>query len=266
MSHAPIFHAAALQPTITAEPAQSPNPAQSLNPTQSPKPNYWRTELLAGRFVELSGQAQISVAFILVHQAQHLHEPVAWITIGNSAFYPPDAEEQGIDLRNLPCIQLNDVQQAAKAAEHLLRSAAFGVLILDLGAETLSPIMQTRLSSLARKQNTILLCLTKKYAQQPSLGSLVSLRLHGSFQQLCGERITHNIEAIKDKRMGPGWKQQTSFVTPAGFFKNQLIHPPANSIKTTPFPKNQDTSTTEVTLNKAARNQPTSDHVIANAS
>ena len=111
-----------------AEPPQPPAADQRL---------CWSHSLLTGRLAELSSWgtgASLTLAFELVLQAQHGGEPVAWITTSPSTFFPPDVAHGGVDLDALPVVRVPDGQAAARAADKLVRSGAFGLVILDLGA------------------------------------------------------------------------------------------------------------------------------------
>jgi recombination protein RecA len=186
----------------------------------------WGIEMLAGRLVELSGgraSAVLTAAFGLVLDAQRRDEPVAWITAHPATFYPPDAAQNGVDLAALVVVRLAQTVHVARAADHLARSSAFGLLVLDLGADPRLPMaVQARLASLAQKHAIAIVCLTERSsvaataATPASLGSLVSLRADaervrrgpGSFA--CRLRIT------KDKQHGPGWEHVESCNGPAG--------------------------------------------------
>lgn len=138
----------------------------------------WRVAALAGRLAELSsreGAAGLTLAFSLVLDAQRAGEPVGWLTADESAFYPPDAARGGVDLDALVVVRLPVVDQLPRAAEHLARSGAFGLLVLDLGGSARVPVpMQMRLLGLARQHESAVLFLTR--GDGASLGSLVSLR------------------------------------------------------------------------------------------
>src|SRR4051812_19349566 len=124
----------------------SPHAAQVL---RGPTPRRFATTArfclpeLAGRFVELSGQgasAALTYAVKLVLDAQTRAEPCAWITSTASSFYPPDLEQSGVALEALVVVRVNAQHAAlhkmqAVAAERLLRSGAFGLVIVDLGAD-----------------------------------------------------------------------------------------------------------------------------------
>src|SRR5262245_24135223 len=64
---------------------------------------------LAGRFAEISGSnatAALTLACGLVLDAQKCGEPVSWTTSTESAFYPPDAAQLGIDLVALVVVRV----------------------------------------------------------------------------------------------------------------------------------------------------------------
>ncbi len=180
----------------------------------------WSLEQVAGRLVEISGvgaTAPLTLAFGLVLQAQHQNEPVAWITRDDSLFYPPDAAERGIDLDALVIVRVPDGRAAARAADRLARSGAFGMVVLDLGAKVDVPApLQTRLAGLAHKYQTALLCLTTKGDEVPSLGPLVSLRVAARRERLADGRFACGLTVLKDKRRGPTWRHMEVCCGPAG--------------------------------------------------
>ncbi|MBZ0156245.1 MAG: recombinase A [Alphaproteobacteria bacterium] len=180
----------------------------------------WRRAELSGRLVELSAHgagSALSCALDLIHDAQLAGEPCAWVAMGEGAFYPPDAAENGIDLAALPVVFARDTKAAWRAADHLLRSGGFGVVVLDLGEADLTLAAQARLAGLAKKHDAALVALTRKEADTPSLGSLVSLRAHAVRRMLEDGRFLAGVRAIKDKRRGPGWTDETIRDAPAGF-------------------------------------------------
>src|SRR3972149_1334507 len=113
----------------------------------------------------------------LLRGAQRQGEPAAWITREESTFYPPDMAEGGVDLDALVVVRVPGSLAVARAADRLVRSGGFGLVVLDLGVNAEIPTpLQSRLAGLAQKHHTALLCLTEKSSGAPSLGSLVSLR------------------------------------------------------------------------------------------
>ena len=82
----------------------------------------WNLSSLAGRLTEVSDSGaapSLTAAAALILQAQQRGEPVAWISFGNSIFFPPDFAEWGIDLEALPVIRVPDGLAASRAADQL---------------------------------------------------------------------------------------------------------------------------------------------------
>jgi recombination protein RecA len=177
-------------------------------------------EQAAGRLVEISGvgaTAALTVAFGLVLEAQRQGEPVAWITLQERSFYPPDVAEGGVDLDVLVIVRVADARAAARAADQLARSGAFGLIVLDLGDDAAVPTpLQTRLVGLAQKHQTAILCITEKGSGSPSLGSLVSLRVQAQRQRHADDRFSCGLTVLKDKRRGPTWTHAEVCRGPAG--------------------------------------------------
>jgi len=192
----------------------------------------WGLDALRGRLVELSARgaaATLTAAVELVVEAQQAAEPVAWVTLGNATLYPPDAAASGVDLAALAVVRVHDVTAAARAAERLLRSGGFGLVVIDLGGGASAqlgvevPIAhQGRLITLAQAHDAAVVCITEKPGESPSLGSLVSLRaealrLHAPEDKDGSERGYHvTLRALKDKRRGPGWTRTTKLRGPPG--------------------------------------------------
>ena len=175
-------------------------------------PASWTSAALGGCLAELSGtgaSSTLTLAFSLVHEVQRHGEPAAWITRTESTFFPPDAAEGGIDLAALPVIRLADRRQCLRAAEQLARSGAFELLVIDLGGCLDLPLAaQTRLAGQALAHGTLILCLTTKTENEPSLGSLVSVRVHARRIRQGDGRFVCRVRALKDKRRGPGWSDE----------------------------------------------------------
>lgn len=180
-------------------------------------------ESLRGRLVELSSwgnMAPLTFACGLVLEAQLTGEPAAWIATGESHFYPPDFARCGIDLDALPVVRVANARTAARAADKLVRSGAFGLVLIDLidlGANAAVPSpLQSRLLALAGKHATAVLFLTRKKAEAPSLGSLVSLRAQANRRRTVEGRYACDVEIVKDKRRGPGRSHVEVHHGPAG--------------------------------------------------
>ena len=190
---------------------------QKLRPAVVSTP--WTLDDVAGRFVEISGaaaSAALTLTFTLIRQAQARGEPVGWVTLAEHSFYPPDAALGGIDLDALVVIRLLRADSIARAGEKLLRSGGFGVVVLDLGTADIPMPLQTRLTGLAHRHHTALLCLTEKTGAAFSLGSLVSLRAHAEKQRTADHRFTCALRILKDKRRGPTWHYEELYSGPAG--------------------------------------------------
>jgi len=188
-----------------------------FRPAAVPAP--WSLAELAGRMVEISGStasAALSVAFALVREAQQRGEPVGWVTLAESFFYPPDAARGGADLAALVVVRLAHLESIPRAGEKLLRSGGFGVVVLDLGAGDIPMPLQTRLTGLAHRHHAALLCLTEKNRAAFSLGSLVSLRVHAEKKPAADSRFTCTLHVLKDKRRGPTWNYEEIYNGPAG--------------------------------------------------
>ena len=178
----------------------------------TPSSAVWTSAALGGCLAELSGAGAsplLTVAFGLVHQVQQCDQPVAWITSPKSTFFPPDVAAGGVDLSALPVIRLATFRQCLRAADQLARSGAFGLLVIDLGDCIALPLaVQTRLAEQAITHNTLILFLTTKTEQQPSLGSLVAIRGQARLARHENGRFVCQVSILKDKRHGPGWANE----------------------------------------------------------
>ncbi len=178
----------------------------------------WGLAAIRGRLVELSARgatATLTAAIELVVEAQTQGEPVAWLASWSSTFYPPDVAASGVDLSALVVVRVADDRSApttaARSAERLLRSGAFGLIVLDLGVGELAMPTQGRLVTLAQTHDAAIVCLTEKSADTASLGSLISLRAEATRLR---DEIT--LRVLKDKRRGPGAMRSVKCRGPAG--------------------------------------------------
>lgn len=196
-----------------------------------PAPASWSHAELSGRFTELSGlgdSACLTLACSAVLDAQNHGEPVAWVTLQESCFYPIDVAASGVDIEALAVVRVPDDGALARAADRLARSGGFGMLVLDLGAGAdnatalgrrrprVSMAMQARLRGLAQHHDMAILCLTRKGSEQSSLGSLVSLRGQAHRQRQGEDLFVCTLRALKDKQRGPGWTTATTYRGPTG--------------------------------------------------
>ena len=166
---------------------------------------------LSGRLTELSGGASASSLVpvcTIIREAQLLREPVAWISQSKTIFFPPDMVDNGIDVEALPVIRTPHLKDAIRVADHLLRSSAFGLIILDLDATAgIDQGILGRLIKLSKKHNTAIICLTTPQMRNiHSLGSMVSLRGETSLKRIASNVFYSEVDITKDKKHGAGWK------------------------------------------------------------
>lgn len=211
--------------------ARAPSPAQARLlrlPIARVKPKRveapaWSLATLSGRLVELSSvgaSAALSFTAQLLHEAQRQGEPVAWVQGRDSLFYPPDLAATGVDLGALPILRPAAPGDLGKIVGHLLRSGAFGLIVVDLShgeAERALPApLQSRLERTAALHGTCVLCLTDKAADTGSLGPLVSWRGEARRVAARGAVVRAEVVALKDKRSAPGWHCAVEFERVAG--------------------------------------------------
>lgn len=190
----------------------------------------WGLAALRGRLVELSARgaaATLTTAIDIVLEAQREAEPVAWIVpwttdarTSSGTFYPPDAADSGVDLSALVVVRAPSALAATRSAERLLRSGAFGLVVLDFGSAggelgRLPEHFLGRLVTLAQAHDAAIVCLTEKTTDATSLGSLVSLRAE-ALRTRTRDGFEITVRALKDKRRGPGWSRASKARGPAG--------------------------------------------------
>jgi recombination protein RecA len=190
-------------------------------PSVAESAHLWSRPNLAGRLVEISGAravASLTAAVGLVRDAQAGGEPVVWITLPRTTFYPPDVADSGVDLASLAVVRVPDGRTAARAADRLIRSGAFGLVVLDLGTDgQIATALQGRLVGLAQKHDSAVVCVTAKNADAPSIGSMVSLRVEALREPLeLPGRFRCKLRVLKDKQRGPSWQHAEEVRGPAG--------------------------------------------------
>ena len=211
----------------------------------------WTLAALRGRLVELVGgarSANLSMACRLVGEAQTAGDFAAWVATHRDVFFPPDFAAAGVDLGGLPVVwalppgdgrsapqpgafrpgaarpggaggQPVIAAEASRAAERLLRSGAFGLIVVDLARDlTLTPAAQGRLLRLAEHHAALVLILRRKRRDGFYSGSLVTVRAESSCEQIGPGRFRAVITNTKDKREGPGWKTSEEFDGPPGLY------------------------------------------------
>ena len=161
----------------------------------------------------------MTVALDLVSQAQRAGDPVAWLGGKNSLFYPPDAARWRLDWSALALLRLETAEDLLKSADKLLRSGAFGLVVLDLVGLTTAKLVDGllgRLLHLAEAHESAVLFLTQRDETTPSISSLISLRAHLRWRDLKGDQLQVELQIIKDKRRGPGRRFQEVYDGPMG--------------------------------------------------
>jgi hypothetical protein len=160
-----------------------------------------------GQLLELSGRApgKLSAVVRLIVHAQREHEPVAWVMARTTAcFYPPDFMRAGVDLSALSVVRLAEEAGShglVRAAEVLLRSGAFGLVVIDLmqGVPKGELSWQARLSGLLRRHDARAVVLTESKSSEPSLGPLVSMRVEPHWRASGARRVLLEQTLLKCK-------------------------------------------------------------------
>lgn len=206
----------------------------SAPPAESrPAPARPGLAALRGRLTEVSGAqpaAALTLAVGWVAEAQAAGETVVWIRTEGSLLYPPDLADAGVDLDRLVIARLPDGDALARAADFLLRSGGVGLAVLDLlapaeGRRAGAPLRTVhprgcgwlnRLLALALAHQAGVVCLTTTPGDQPSLASLVGLRIEPRLVRTppCGFRLEGVV--LKDKRSQPHRSFQEVYRGPLG--------------------------------------------------
>jgi recombination protein RecA len=143
--------------------------------------------------------------------------PAVWISATTDTFFPPDMAANGVDLSSLPVVRVPDSRSAARAADWLLRTGAFGLLVVDLHTDCqLAAAQQARLAQLAHRHGSAVLFLTAKSADAPSLGSLISLYGRIRRKRVDSGCFRFSLHIIKDKRRAPIWEHVEQHDGPPG--------------------------------------------------
>ena len=182
-------------------------PVLSLRFPAAPRIASLGEQLPKGRLIEIVSAvagAQMTTAVACLRQAQAQGETAAWVQPAGGSLYPPDLADSGIDLDALLIVNVPanaGAHGSAKAAELLLRSGGFGIVVLDLAelAMMRDTTWQGRLLGLAREHSSWLVLLSDGANHAGSLGPLVSLCIepHRSRTARGAFSIEHHIR--KDK-------------------------------------------------------------------
>ena len=191
-------------------------------PNEAPRRVSLVERLPLDRLIELGAaarSARTSAAVSLVIHAQHAGEPVVWIQPEGGSLYPPDLAACGVDLTTLVVVHVpakSGVRAAgtggprttekdgahglARAAELLLRSGAFGLVVIDLTAGTpRGDAWQGRLAAMARQHASRVVILRESSDRSPSLGPMIAMRVHATREKRAPGRYAVAYRVLKDK-------------------------------------------------------------------
>lgn len=202
--------------------------------------------MLRGRLSEITGVARLSAVAVLAREAHRYGEGVAWVSAVDSLFFPPDLARWGVAVDRIPVVfaaaggsaavptegvasanasavrtnvrpDMSPIvaERTARAAETLMRTGAFALLVLDLGTVRPATGSLGRLLRLAGIHDVAVVALTDG---DPSLGSLVGVRVNASHSGPIDGRLTLDITAIKDKRRRPYWRVREVCCAPDGMY------------------------------------------------
>jgi recombination protein RecA len=198
----------------------APTLERILQPVEFPEEKALFEALPIG-VIELSGGtgacARFSFAVSLVIRAQERGEPVAWVQLETGSLFPPDLSEAGVDLASLVIVHVPKISQAAgparsatrsseafelaRATELLLRSGAFGLVVVDMTKGLPSgDAWLGRIASLARTHASRVALITSSDASSASAGPLVSLRVEPRREHRGYGRYSIRPAILKDKR------------------------------------------------------------------
>ena len=134
-------------------------------------------------------------------------------------FYPPALVAAGVDLARLLVITVPDAAGAARAADIVLRAAAFGVVVMP--SVSLRTTAWTRLASLTHRANAVLVTLGGEASHELRYFASLRVRLQvasarftgtsGLFCALAGTEIEAAI--LKHKRAAPGKRARFACTT-----------------------------------------------------
>jgi len=181
------------------------------------KGGLWDLSRIGGRLVEVSEAGSfgaLSALCALLVQVQDKGEQTAWVETGSSIFFPPDLAFRGLDVEALCVARVPDAGGGLKAVDWLLRSGAFGLIVVDWTDGAVEESVLGRWARVADEQGTSVVFLTRKKPSDPSVGTQVSLRAVVSFSA-SGET---EWQVIKDKLSGPPSKQGVTFHGPFGLY------------------------------------------------
>jgi recombination protein RecA len=183
-----------------------------------------REGLPRGRLIELTGgpdAACTSTAVQILLASQREGDPGAWVQPRGGELFPPDLAAAGLELACLLVVHVPEDAGSAgipKAAELLLRTGAFGAVVIDLSRARppRGDAWLGRLGSLAREHDSRCVLLGPSDARM-SLGPLVSLRLQPHRRRVRLGRYAIETEILKDKSgLSPALEAGGVWIGPEG--------------------------------------------------
>ncbi len=164
-----------------------------------------RERLPRGQLLELARgprSAATTAAVQIVLAAQQEGDPAAWVQPVGGTLYPPDVAATGVDLEGLLVIHVPASAGRSglpKAAEILLRSGAFGAVVVDVDGAGVprGGAWLGRLGSLAREHACR--CVFLAGPAEGSLGPLISVRVRPGRRRVRPGRFALDSDVLKDK-------------------------------------------------------------------
>ncbi len=177
---------------------------------------------LRGRLVEVTarrGHPQVTLAIERIAEAHRCGEPAAWIGPSTSLFYPPDIADWPLDWSALALLRLDNRQQATRAADKLLQSGAFGIVVIDLidcdDTALPTPLIH-RLKRQAKRHDSAALFLTRTGRDGVSVSNAIDLRARAKWTGVDADQLQLRAVITKDRSRGPGDHIEEEYDGPLG--------------------------------------------------
>lgn len=138
---------------------------------------------------------------------------VDWCDDPNGSVFAPSLATAGVALERLLIVRVGQVLEVVRAADILLRSAAFGTIVIPVvpSSRSVGPAVWTRLASLAHHANAVLLVVGNEASNELryfatvrvecALGRTEWIGAPGLFRKLAGYELCAQVR--KHKRAAP---------------------------------------------------------------
>jgi recombination protein RecA len=157
----------------------------------------WNFASVRGQFVELLGDAPLTICAGLIGEAQRARVLTAWIGMRHALFNPSDAALSGVALRSLLVVRLQEKRELCRAADVLIRTGAYGLVVIDPASDLDIPLPdQSQLVGLAHNHKTAIMLVS---GQQPRT-SLASLRAQTGKRRIDHDRFEVSVSITRSKR------------------------------------------------------------------